>query len=106
VGKQWRGRASVENLATGTRNVHEYQAQVLAPQTLVVPAGTYDTLPVRYAARVDSHDGEQRLVWRNVETLYYAPAANLFVRLEHGVTDPAGAPARDAVTQLIEYRHG
>lgn len=105
-GQRWQGRATVANTLTGTRNVHSYTASVLAAQRVTVPAGTVDTLPVRYESRVASDDGEMRLAWRNVETLYYAPAVNLFARAEHAITGPDGQPARDSELVLLEYRRG
>jgi len=104
VGQRWRGTATVANEATGTRNVHHYHARVLAAATATVPAGRFDVLLVRFESTVASDDGQSQLSWRNVETLSYAPAANLFVRYEQRITGPDGAPARDLLLQLLEYR--
>jgi hypothetical protein len=104
AGKTWHGQAVVENTATGTRNLHRYRARVLDARELVVGAGTFVVLPVRYEAQIDSDDGEQRVTWMSRETLDYAPAANLFVRAEFTVDGPDGRPARDSTLELIAYR--
>jgi hypothetical protein len=105
-GKSWRGTARVANSVTATTNVHRYVAQVLPRQRIGVPAGEFDTLPVVYEAEVTSEGDAQALVWRNRDTLHYAPAVRLFVRAEYAVTGPDGAPARDALHELIEQRRG
>jgi hypothetical protein len=105
-GKSWRGTARVTNSATETTNVHRYVAQVLPIERIGVPAGEFDTLPVRYEAEVTTDGDAQALVWRNRDTLHYAPAVRLFVRAEYGVVGPDGAPARDALHELIEHRRG
>jgi hypothetical protein len=103
-GARWSGRATVSNAATDTRNVHAYSVQVRPPETVAVPAGRFDTLPVRYEAHVASDDGLAQLAWFNVERLYYAPAVNLFVQLEHTIAGPDGQRARDSLHVLLEYR--
>ena len=75
-------------------------------RNVTAPAGKFDTLPVRYDARFISHDRGQQLVWHNVETLYYPPAASQFVRADHMITGTDGAATRDSVTGLLEYRRG
>lgn len=102
-GRSWQGKATVENRATDTRNVHAYRARVLAATTVAVPAGTYAVLPVRFESTVSSDDGQSRLAWRNVETLFYAPQANLFARYEQSITGPDGRPARELVMELLRY---
>lgn len=103
-GRQWEGRATVANRATDTRNVHSYRVRVLEPVRVTVPAGTFDVLPVRFESTVASDDGQSQLAWRNVETLHYAPRANLFARYEQAITGPDGRPAREATLELREYR--
>lgn len=103
-GKSWRGTARVSNSATETTNVHRYVARVLPAERVVVAAGAFDTLPVRYEAEVTTVGDAQALVWRNRDTLHYAPAVQLFVRAEYGVVGPDGAPARDALHELVAYR--
>jgi hypothetical protein len=102
-GRTWSGQASVANRATDTRNVHRYDAQVLAATQVAVPAGTFDALPVRFESTVASDDGQSRLAWRNVETLYYAPRAHLYVRHEQAIAGPDGRPAREATLELLQY---
>jgi len=104
TGRQWHGRATVENRATDTRNRHVYRAHVLAADKVTVPAGIFDVLPVRFESDVASDDGQSQLSWRNVETLHYARRANLFVRYEQRITGPDGAPARDMLLELLDYR--
>ncbi len=104
AGKQWSGTATVANSVTDTRNVHTYRAQVLPAQRVTVPAGRYETLPVRFESRVRSDDGQVQLDWNNVETLFYAPRARLFVRYEHRITGPDERPVRDALTLLRAHR--
>ena len=103
-GRQWSGKASVANRATDTRNVHSYRAQVLVATRVTVPAGTFDVLPVRFESAVASDDGQSQLAWRNVETLHYTPHANLFARYEQAITGPDGAPVRDVLLELLDYR--
>jgi hypothetical protein len=103
-GRRWSGTATVANRATDTRNVHRYRAQVLAATQVAVPAGTFDVLPVRLESDVASDDGQSRLAWRNVETLLYAPRANLFVSYEQIVTGPDGSAARELALELLRYR--
>jgi hypothetical protein len=103
-GRRWRGSARVTNTQSDTTNVHRYQAEVLAAQTVTVPAGTFEVLPVRYEAQVASDDGAARLAWRNVELICYAPAARLFVLAEHQVSGPDGRPSRDSRLRLLEHR--
>lgn len=105
-GKAWRGTARVTNSTTETTNVHRYVARVLPMQRIDVPAGRFDTLPVRYEAEVTTAGDAQALVWRNRDTLYYAPAVSLFVQAEYGVIGPDAAPARDALHQLLEFQRG
>jgi len=102
-GKLWRGTARTGNRATETVNVHRYEAQVLAPRMLTVPAGSFSVLPVRYRADVITEGESLPRPWRNEETLFYGAAVNLFVRAEHRVVDPAGELARDAVMELLAY---
>jgi hypothetical protein len=102
-GKLWRGTARTSNRATETVNVHRYEARVLEPRTVTVPAGSFTALPVRYVSDVATEGEEPPRLWRNEETLYYAASVNLFVRAEHRVVDPAGMPARDAVHELLAY---
>jgi len=102
-GRQWEGRAAVANRATDTRNVHTYRARVLTADPVTVSAGTFDVLPVRFESTVASDDGQSQLAWRNVEALYYAPRANLFVRYEQAITGPDGKPAREATLELLHY---
>jgi hypothetical protein len=104
TGRKWSGTATVANRATGTRNVHRYHAQVLAATQVAVPAGTFDVLPVRFESAVASDDGQSQLAWRNVETLFYAPRANLFVRHEQAIAGPDGRPAREATLELLQYQ--
>lgn len=104
AGRQWEGRATVANRATDTSNVHTYRARVLAAERLTVPAGTFDVLPVRFESTVASDDGQSQLSWRNVETLHYAPRANLFVRYEQAITGPEGRPAREVMLELLQYQ--
>ena len=104
TGRQWEGRATVANRATDTSNVHTYRARVLAAERLTVPAGTFDVLPVRFESTVASDDGQSQLSWRNVETLHYAPRANLFVRYEQAITGPEGRPAREVMLELLQYQ--
>jgi hypothetical protein len=103
-GRQWQGQATVENRATDTRNVHRFRSRVLDAERVTVPAGTFEVLPVRFASTVASDDGQSRLTWRNVETLYYAPRANLFVRYAQAIAGPDGKPARDVLLELLDYR--
>lgn len=105
-GKSWRGTARVSNSATETTNVHRYVARVLGVERIVVAAGPFDTLAVRYEAEVATAGDAQALVWRNRDTLHYAPAVHFFVRAEYGVIGPDGAPARDALHELVEFRRG
>jgi hypothetical protein len=105
-GKQWSGTATVENRATDTRNAHRYVATVGKARRLKVPAGEFDVLVVRYEADVKSDDGQAPLAWRNVETMYYAEAVDLFVQAEHVIISPDGRRARDTVSRLVEYRRG
>lgn len=105
-GKSWRGTARVTNSVTATTNVHRYVARVLPVQRIDVPAGRFDTLPVRYEADVTTAGDAQALIWRNRDTLHYAPAIGLFVQAEYGVIGPDGAPARDAQHHLVEHRRG
>jgi len=102
-GKLWRGTARASNRATGTANVHRYEAQVLAARFVDTPAGRFAVLPVRYVADVATEDDAPARRWRNEETLFYAPAANHFVRAEQRVVDPDGQPARDAVHELLAH---
>ena len=102
-GKLWRGSARVSNSATDTANVHRYEAQVLAARSIETPAGAFRVLPVRYLADVLTEGETAPRPWRNEETLYYAAAANHFVRAEQRVVDPAGAVVRDAVHELLAY---
>lgn len=102
-GKLWRGTARTSNSVTETINVHRYEGRVLEPRTLVVPAGSYRVLPVRYVAEVVTEGEAAAAPWRNEETLFYAAAVNLFVRAEHRVVDPAGDLARDTVQELLAY---
>jgi hypothetical protein len=102
-GKLWRGTARTSNRATETVNVHRYEGRVLPQRTLTVPAGTYAVLPVRYVADVVTEGEPTASPWRNEETLFYAAAANLFVRAEQRVVDPAGGVARDTVLELLAY---
>jgi hypothetical protein len=102
-GKLWRGTARTVNRATDTVNVHRYEARVLAARSVDTPAGRFAVLPVRYVADVATEGDEPPRLWRNEETLYYAPAANHFVRAEQRVVDPAGQPARDALHELLAY---
>lgn len=103
-GRTWQGKATVENRATDTRNVHAYRARVLKATSVTVPAGTFAVLPVRFESTVASDDGQAQLAWRNVETLYYAPQANLFARYEQALTGPDGRPARELVLELVRYK--
>lgn len=103
-GKRWRGSARVTNTHTDTTNVHRYEAEVLAPQTVSVPAGSFEVLPVRYEAQVASDDSAAQLAWRNVELIHYAPTVQCFVLAEHQVIGPDGQPSRDSRLQLLEYR--
>lgn len=102
-GKLWRGVARASNRATGTTNLHRYEARVLAARSVDTPAGRFAALPVRYVADVATEGDAPARLWRNEETLYYAPAVNHFVRAEQRVVDPAGQPARDAVHELLAY---
>lgn len=102
-GRSWQGKATVENRATDTRNVHAYRARVLAASRVSVPAGTFAVLPVRFESTVSSGDGQARLAWRNEETLFYAPQVNLFTRYEQSITGPDGKPARELVIELLRY---
>jgi hypothetical protein len=102
-GKLWRGTARSSNRATSTVNVHRYEARVLAPRRLAVPAGSFDVLPVRYAADVLTEGEAAPAPWRNEETLFYAAAVNNFVRAEQRVVDPAGGVARDSVAELLAH---
>lgn len=108
-GKTWAGTARVTNRATDTTNVHRYRVRVLGAERVTVPAGRFDTLPVRYEAEVttagseDAAPGNTALAWRSAETLFYAPAAQLFVRAEFSVTGPDGARSRDAAHELLIY---
>lgn len=102
-GRQWSGKATVANRATDTRNAHRYRALVLAATRVTVPAGTFDVLPVRFESTVASDDGQSQLSWRNVETLYYAPRVNLYVRHEQTITGPDDRPAREATLELLQY---
>lgn len=104
VGRRWSGTATVENRATATRNVHRYEARVLGETQVTVPAGTFEVLTVRFESTVASDDGQAQLSWRNVEMLYYAPKANLFVRYEQSITGPDGQPARDITLELLDYQ--
>lgn len=103
AGKRWQGKATATNRATGTRNVHRYRAVVLAATAVIVPAGRFDVLPVRFESSVASDDGQSQLAWRNVEMLFYAPVVNLFVRYEQVVTGPDGSAARDQRLELLAY---
>jgi hypothetical protein len=103
AGRKWQGRATVENRATDTRNVHTYRANVLPATQVKLQGGTFEVLPVRFESTVASDDGQSKLDWRNVETLYYAPRANLFVRYEQVVAGPDGEPARDLTLELLQY---
>ncbi len=105
-GKSWRGTARVTNSTTETTNVHRYVARVLPMQRIGVAAGGFDTLPVRYEAEVTTAGDAQARVWRNLETLHYAPAVRLFVRAEYAVIGPDGSPARDALHELIGHQRG
>lgn len=104
IGQRRGGVATVENAVTGTRNVHSYITQVGPAEHVVVPAGRFRVLRVRYESTVTSNDGQQQLTWRNLETLHYAAAANLFVQFEHLTAGPDGKSARDTRHQLLEYR--
>jgi hypothetical protein len=103
-GKRWQGVARVSNAATDTTNVHRYTTRVLEPQPVDTPAGRFDTLPVRYEADVTTEGQTAGLAWRSVDLLFYAPKMALFARAEFTVTGPDGAPARDALHELIEFR--
>jgi hypothetical protein len=103
TGHSWRGKATVENRATETRNVHTYRARVLAATSVIVPAGTTPVLPVRFESTVSSDDGQRRLAWRNAETLFYAPQVNLFARYEQSITGPDGRAARELTIELVRY---
>ena len=103
AGAQWQGSARVVNAATDTRNVHEYRCRVLQAAAVTVTGGTFDVLPVRFESTVASDDGQSQLSWRNVETLMYAPRANLFARYEQIVTGPDGRAARDVLLELLRY---
>lgn len=103
-GRQWQGQAFVENRVTDTRNVHRFRARVLDAERVTVPAGAFDVLPVRFESAVTSDDGQSRLTWSNVETLHYAPRANLFARYAQAITGPDGEPARDVLLELLDYR--
>jgi hypothetical protein len=102
-GRSWQGKATVENRATDTRNVHAYRARVLAATRVTVAAGTFDVLPVRFESTVASDDGLAQLAWRNAETLFYAPQVNLFARYEQSITGPDGRPARELMIELVRY---
>jgi len=103
-GKLWRGTARVTNRATDTTNVHRYEARVLAARQLDTPAGRFTVLPVHYVADVATEGESPPRLWRNDETLLYAPAANHVVCAEHRVDDPDGARVRDALHELLAYR--
>lgn len=103
VSRRWQVSATVANAATDTRNVNRYRARVRAATSVTVPAGRYEALPARFESEVTSDDGQSRLAWRNVETLFYAPAVNLSVRYEQRITGPDGAPARDVLLELLSY---
>ena len=96
--------ARVSNRATGTTNVHRYEAQVDAPLELTVPAGRFRVWPVRYVAQVTTVDDEIDRRWRNEETLAWSPEARLFVRAGHRIVGPDGRPTRDSVAELLEAR--
>ncbi len=104
AGKQWLGTATVANRATATRNVHRYRARVLTATEVAVPGGRFAVLPVRFESDVGSDDGQAQLAWRNVETLFYAPKVNFFVRYEQRITGPDGQPARDMLLELLLYQ--
>ena len=100
------GSATVENAETGTRNLHRYATVVLPGKRVAVPAGEFEALPVRYEADVESDDGQQRLRWRTVETLYFAPRAGWFVRYEGRVLGPDGRTNRDSELRLLAFSRG
>jgi hypothetical protein len=104
AGRKWRGRATAENPATGTSNVHTYRAVVLPATQATVPGGSFDVLPVRFESTVASDDGQSKLAWRNVETLFYAPSANLYVYFSQSVIGPDGRVARELALELMLYQ--
>jgi hypothetical protein len=104
AGRRWTGRVTAENRATGTRNVHSYRAAVLPPTQATVPGGSFDVLPVRFESAVASDDGQSKLAWRNIEMLFYAPRAGLFIYALQTVTGPDGRAARDLPHELLLYR--
>ena len=74
--------AATINRATDTVNVHRYEARVLPARFVDTPAGRFAVLPVRYVADVATEGDPSPRLWRNEETLFYAPAVNHFARAE------------------------
>jgi hypothetical protein len=99
AGDLWR----LESRATDTRKVHANRDRVLSAKRITVAGGTFDVLPVRFESTVASDDGQAQLAWRNAETLFYAPQANLLARREPSITSRDGRPARELAIELVGY---
>ncbi len=110
VGKTWDYEYRVGGREIDAVTAYRYRAHVDGVESIVVPAGRFETLRVTHEGRWSRYVLEQgRLVERSGDvrtTYWYAPAVGSWVRLEIDLRRPDGARELGVRQELIEYRGG
>jgi len=83
TGKKYRHRFIHDNNSRSSRSEWWLNGEVVGPETVTTPAGTFETLKVKYAGTFNGESLTGPGNWQMVHTatLWYAPAVNRHVRV-------------------------
>ena len=101
VGKKWKASADKMLFSNGKHGSFHLNGEVVALEKITVPAGTFDAYKIKVVLEGVGTD-EDANIGNTIETRWYAPAANQFVRTENEFSRDGRVRQKD-INELLEY---
>jgi hypothetical protein len=103
VGKKWSGRNAAPNVDLNGGFRQSVQFEVLAWESISVPAGRFDAFKIEAKGTYINNDGRNTFGGRTYALYWYAPAARRAVRYEYRDTTPQGRVWNQTVDELVRF---
>jgi hypothetical protein len=103
IGKEWRSELEARNTQTGSANKITVLAKITAQETVITPAGTFDTFKIETKWREFVAKDPSR-VWDHENVGWYAPQVNYWVRRTF-LTRVQKRTTQSTSEELIDFGH-
>ena len=103
VGKKWTSRNGARNVDLNGAYTQSVRFEVLAWESITVPAGRFDAYKIEARGTYVNNDGRNTFGGRTYGLYWYAPAVRRAVRYEYRDTTPQGRVWNQTVDQLVRF---